>query len=79
MAHFLRHPDRRCLPDSLHSTAARKLKMFFAILFLTLTLSGAYFFPDWSWGSIALAAFACVAALRLALLVLAKRQSGDRQ
>lgn len=53
--------------------------MFFAILFLTLTLSGAYFLPDWSWGSIALAAFACVAALRLALLVLAKRQSSDRQ
>jgi len=53
--------------------------MFFALLFLILTLSGAYFFPDWSLGSIALAAFACVAALRLALLALPKRQNGDRQ
>lgn len=61
------------------STAARKLKMFFAILFLILTLSGAYFFPGSSWGSIALGAFASVAALRLALLALPKRRTDDRQ
>lgn len=54
--------------------------MFFALLFLILTLSGAYFFPDESLGGIALVAFASVVVLRLALLALPKkRQTGDRQ
>lgn len=48
-------------------------------LFLILTLGGAYFFPDGSLGSIALAAFASVVVLRLALLALPKRQRDDHR
>ncbi len=49
--------------------------MLFALLFLILTASGAYFFPDWPLGMVALGAFAGVAALRLLLLPWPKRQA----
>ena len=41
--------------------------MFFVIIFLALAALGAYLFPEWSWATVLLLAFACVATLRLAL------------
>ena len=55
--------------------------MFFVIIFLALAALGAYLFPEWSWATVLLLAFACVAALRLALWFsdrAGKGSSGDK-
>ena len=44
--------------------------MLFVLLFLILTVTGAYFLPEWSMASVALSAFGLVLALRLILAIL---------
>lgn len=41
--------------------------MFLVIIFLSLAAFGAYLFPAWSWATVLLVSFACVAAFRLFL------------
>lgn len=47
--------------------------MFFALLFLVLTVLGAQFLPDWSWPMLLGSAFAIVVVLRLALALRGRR------
>lgn len=46
--------------------------MFFLLFFLILAATASYFFPDWSTVTTLLAAFACVAMLRIALGLFAR-------
>ncbi len=41
--------------------------MFFVLLFLILSATAAYVFPEWSVLTVGLASFACVAILRIGL------------
>lgn len=41
--------------------------MFFVIIFLALAAFSSYLFPDWSWVTVVLVSFGCVAAFRLIL------------
>lgn len=43
--------------------------MFFVLIFLCLASLSSYFFPEWSWAAILLSSLACVAILRLLLLL----------
>lgn len=51
--------------------------MFFVLFFLILSATGAYLFPDQPMSAIALGAFACVAGLRLLLLLKPKAPAGE--
>ncbi len=53
--------------------------MFFVIIFLALAALGAYLFPEWSWATVLLLAFACVATLRLALWIGDRAGKGSRE
>lgn len=46
--------------------------MFFVLLFLILSATTASFFPEWSWASILMMSFACVAGLRILLAAIAR-------
>lgn len=39
--------------------------MFFVLIFLILAATTAYLFPEWSWVTVLLVSFGCVAALRI--------------
>jgi phage-related holin len=39
--------------------------MFFVIIFLALAAFASYIFPDWSWVTVLLVSFGCIAAFRL--------------
>ena len=41
--------------------------MFFVIIFLALAAFASYLFPEWSWVTVLLVSFGCVAAFRLLL------------
>lgn len=43
--------------------------MFFVLIFLILVTTTSYLFPEWSWVTVLLISFGCVAALRILLAV----------
>jgi hypothetical protein len=46
--------------------------MFFVFIFLILAVTTSYLFPAWSWASILMVSFGCVAALRILLAVMSR-------
>lgn len=49
--------------------------MLFALLFLATAAFGAYLFPEASWATILISAFAAIAGLRLVLSLAGRRKS----
>lgn len=42
--------------------------MFFVLIFLILAATTSYLFPEWSWATVLLVSFGCVATLRILLV-----------
>lgn len=53
--------------------------MFFVLVFFILAATSAYLFPAWSWGTVLLASFGCVAMLRIALAVTSRLRRAPRK
>jgi hypothetical protein len=52
--------------------------MFFALAFLILAATTSYLFPAWSWVTVLLVSFGCVATLRILLAVTSRIGSAPR-
>lgn len=53
--------------------------MFFVLIFLILAATTSYLFPEWSWATVLLVSFGCIAALRILLLVTSRSGSAPRE
>lgn len=53
--------------------------MFFVLIFLILAVTTSYLFPEWSWVTVLLVSFGCVAVLRILLSVTARSGSVPRE
>jgi phage-related holin len=49
--------------------------MFFVLIFLILSATTSYLFPEWSWATVLLVSLGCLAVLRILLAVTSR--SGD--
>jgi hypothetical protein len=56
----------------------RAQHMFFVLIFLILAATTSYLFPEWSWVTVLLVSFGCVAALRILLAVTSRTGSTPR-
>lgn len=57
----------------------RTQRMFFVLVFLILVTTTSYLFPEWSWVTVLVVSFGCVAALRILLAVTSRSGSGPRE
>ena len=55
--------------------------MFFVLIFLILAATTSYLFPEWSWVTVLLVSFGCMATLRILLAVTSRtgRTSSDTE
>ncbi len=53
--------------------------MFFVLIFLILAATTSYIFPEWSWVTVLLASFGCVAALRILLAVTSRSDNASNK
>lgn len=53
--------------------------MFFVLIFLIVAATTSYLFPEWSWVTVLLVSFGCVAALRILLAVTSSSGSAPRE
>ena len=53
--------------------------MFFVLIFLILAATTSYLFPEWSWVTVLLVSFGCVAALRILLGLTSRSISAPRK
>lgn len=49
--------------------------MFFVLIFFILAATTSYLFPEWSWVTVLLVSFGCVAALRILLAVTSRTRN----
>ncbi len=53
--------------------------MFFVLIFLILAATASYLFPEWSWVTVLLVSFGCVATLRILLAVTSRTVIAPRK
>lgn len=52
--------------------------MFLVLIFLILAATASYLFPAWSWVTVLMVSFGCVATLRILLAVMSRTGSTPR-